>query len=323
MGILIGSGLAPFSAVVDRFMPGGYREGMPFEEQLRRAKEVTGLDGVGLDYPLQFDDPLVLEHLLDRYGLKACVIEIGIYGERRWSRGSLTAVEEATRREAIAATKRGMDAASELGVGEILLWPGQDGFEYPFQVGYDRAWGYLLEGLSEVADHRPEIKIGLEYKPKEPRVRCTVDTAAKALLLCQTVGRANLGVTVDLGHALAAQENPGQSLALCAHYGRLFQVHVNDNYGDWDSDLLVGQVNFWLTLEFFYWLQRVGFASWYIMDFFPYREDGPAALAQCIRNTRRLVELATRLVQSPLQSLQEAGDPVAVSEMLWREVIKL
>ena len=322
MSIAIGSGLVPFSSVVDRFMPGGYREDMPFEEQLRRAREMPGLDAVGLDYPMQFDDPVRLRGLLDRYDLTLCVLEMGIYGERRWAMGSFASTDPAIRRQAIDLVKRGMDVAAELGVAEILLWPGQDGYEYPFQANYDRVWGFLVDGLSEVAAHRSDVRIGLEYKPKEPRVRCHVDTAAKALLLCEAVGLPNLGVTVDLGHALVAQENPGQSLVLCARHGRLFQVHVNDNYGDWDSDLLVGQINLWTTIEFFYWLRRLGFDGWYIMDFFPYREDGPAALEQCIRNTRRLAALADRLAKTDLEAMQEVADPVAISEMLWQQVIK-
>ena len=323
MTIRIGSGLVPFSKVVDRFLPSGYRDGMPFEDQLRAAKEMEGLDAIALDYPLQFDDPVKLKLLLSRYDLKLCLLEMGIYGERRWTNGSFASTDPVIRRQAVDLVKQGMDIAAVLGVEEILLWPGQDGFEYPFQTNYDLAWGYLSDGVRAIAEHRPDIRIGIEYKPKEPRVRCLIDTAAKALLLCQDVGLPNVGVTVDLGHALAAQENPGQSVALCARHQRMFQVHVNDNYGDWDSDLIVGQVNLWTSLEFFYWLNRTGFNSWYIMDFFPYREDGKAALSQCIRNTHRLADLASRLVESPMQTLQSAGDPVAIAEMLWQQVIKI
>jgi sugar phosphate isomerase/epimerase len=320
MAVRIGSGFAPFSGVVDRSVPGGYREAMSFEEQLHCASQVRGLDAIGLDYPMQFDDPVALSILLRRYGLAVCVLEMGIYGERRWTKGSLSSCDPLVRREAIRLVQRGMDVAAELGVAEILLWAGQDGFEYPFQADYGRVWGYLVEGIAEIASHHPDIRVGIEYKPKEPRVRCHIDTAAKTLLLCQQVNLPNVGVTVDLGHSLAAQENPGQAAALCARFGRLFQVHVNDNYGDWDSDLLVGQVNFWLTLEFFYWLNRCGFDSWYIMDFFPYREDGMAALEQCIRNTQRYAALALRLDPAALGQLQAAGDPVVTSEWLWQRL---
>jgi xylose isomerase len=322
MAIKTTSGFAPFSNVVDRFLPGGYRDGMSFEEQLRAARRIEGLDAIGLDYPMQFEDPVKLRALLDRYGLKLSVLEVGIYGDRKWKMGSFSSTDPAIRREAIEVTKRCMDAAAELGAYEILLWPGQDGYEYPFQADHDRAWGHLVDGIGEAAAHRQDVKVGLEYKAKEPRVRCFIDSAAKAILLCEKIGLPHVGVAVDLGHSLNAHENPGQAIALCAHYNRLVAVHVNDNWGDWDSDLLVGQVNFWLSLEFFYWVNKVGYDSYYVMDFFPYREDGPAALTQCIRNTHRMADMATRLTTSPLGQMQEIGDPVAISEFLWQEFVK-
>jgi len=322
MDIKIGSGLVPFSNVVDRFLPGGYRDGMPLEDAIARAGEIDGLDAIGLDYPMQFEDPVKMQAILDRYGVRLCVLEMGIYGERRWKMGSLASTDRAIRRQAIELLKRGMDVAAAMGVYEILLWPGQDGYEYPFQADYRRAWGYLVDGIRETAVHRPDVRIGIEYKPKEPRVRCYVDTAAKAILLAEATGQPNVGVTVDLGHSLAAQETPAEIVALCAQRGLLFQVHVNDNYGDWDSDLLVGQINFWRTLEFFYWLRKVGFDSWYIMDFFPFRENGPAALTQCIRNSRRLAAIANRLLDCPFEQMQEEADPIAISELLWQQAIR-
>ena len=150
-----------------------------------------------------------------------------------------------------------------------------------------------------------------------------MDSAAKAVLLCEDIGLPNVGVTVDLGHALVAQENPGEAVALCAKHGRLMQIHVNDNHGDWDSDLIVGQVNYWKSLEFFYWVRKVGFDGWYIMDFYPYREDGAAALVQCIRNSRQLAAQAERLLNCDLERLQEEGDPVAISRLLWQEMFRI
>lgn len=323
MTIRVGAGLVCFSNVVDRFMPQGYRQGLPFEEGLLGIWDSGLLDAVALDFPMQFDDPAKIKVLLDRYAISVCVLELGIYGERRWTKGSLAAADPGTRRQAIEVCKQGLDAAAYLAIPEVLLWPGQDGYEYPFQSNYRLAWDAFIDGIREVAAHRPEIRIGIEYKPKEPRTRCYIDSAAKALLLCQTINLPNVGVTVDLGHSLAAQESPGEAVALCARYDRLFQIHVNDNYGDWDSDLIVGQVNLWRSLEFFYWLKKSGFDSWYIMDFFPYREDGPAALAQCIRNTRRLEAMATRLLDSPVETLQTQDDPLAISELLWQTFVRV
>jgi sugar phosphate isomerase/epimerase len=324
MGIKISSAPVPFLNPVDRFVSEGYKDlpNLPFAELLPKMMEVEGLDAVTVNYPGDFHDAVQLKGLLARYGAQVSPIDTGIYWGRKWVLGSFANNDPRIRREAIEVTKGAMDAAAELGVNEIIIWPGQDGFEYPFQYDHDLAWGYCVDGIGECAEHRPDVRIGIEYKAMEPRARCFIDTAATTLLLCEKIGLPNVGVTLDLGHSINAQESPAQAVALCARYNRLFQVHVNDNYGNWDNDLLVGQVNFWLSLEFHYWLHRVGYDGYHDMDFFPFREDGKAALEQCIRSTRWLARLAASLPDEAIRQLQRKGDPVTISRMLWEAVIK-
>jgi xylose isomerase len=45
---------------------------------------------------------------------------------------------------------------------------------------------------------------------------------------------------VDIGHALQAQKIPGESIAFLGAIGKLFFVHINDNYRNWDWDLVPG-----------------------------------------------------------------------------------
>ncbi len=315
MAVKIVSGLVPFANVVDRFLPGGYRDGMSLDDALAASKKIEGLDTIALDFPMSFTDPVEITKILDRYEIKMPLLELGIYGDRKWMFGSFAAKNPETRKEAIALGKRCVEVAEEMGIFDILVWPGQDGYEYPLQANYQKAWGYLVEGIQEVAAHRPKVNLAVEYKAKEPRVRCFIDSVGKALLLCEEIGLKNVGVAIDTGHAFNAQENPGYSVALAGRYNRLFEVHVNDNYGDWDSDMLVGQINFWTTLDFFYWLQKVGWDGYYVMDFFPYRENGPKALEQMIKHTKRFAAMAEKLVKSPLEMLQEADDPIEITEI--------
>ena len=124
-----------------------------------------------------------------------------------------------------------------------LLWPGQDGFDYPFQADYSRCWRLLIDGIGEVAAHRPDVRIAIEYKPKEPRAHLFVRNAGTLLHLLHEIGLANVGATIDLGHSLVAGENAAEAAVLLADAGKLFQVHVNDNYRDWDHDLMVGTIS--------------------------------------------------------------------------------
>jgi xylose isomerase len=300
----------------------GYRDPVPLEVQLEAASKVKGLRGVGLDYPYQFQDPVKLKEHLANVGLELWTVELGLYPDRKWKLGAFTAPDSAIRREAIEMCKEGLDAAVEAGATDVLLWPGQDGFDYPFQADYQDAWKRLIDGIIQVAEHRDDIPIAIEYKPKEPRIRLYVSTVGAALYLTQKIDKPHVGVAIDLGHSLMAGENPGEAVALLARESRLFQVHVNDNYSDWDHDMLVGSVSFWMTLEFFCWLQRVGYDGWYGIDVFPYREDGSQALCQSIHNTERMLELADRLLDLDLPAAQAQADALKASQLVWDAVLK-
>jgi sugar phosphate isomerase/epimerase len=323
MGLRIGTGFGPIGKLLDRYVPEGYSDGVPLDRQLELAKQVPGLDGVALDYPMQFQDPVRMKHQLDQVGLQLCILWIDTVGDRKWKMGSFAAPEPRTRREAVDLVKRGVDVAAAMGCQDILLWLAQDGYDYPFQVDYGANWGYLVEGMREVAAYAPTMRFGIEYKAKEPRVRCHIATCAQTLLLAQAVGLPNVGVTIDQGHSLLSQEHPAEAVAMAGRFGRLFQVHVDDNWGDWDSDLIVGGVNFWSALEFFYALQKADYDGWYLMDLYPYRENGFNALAACIRNTRRFASLAARLRGTELGVLQATHDTLAINELLWNYIIQL
>jgi len=317
----ITSGFAPFAPCADRFVPSGYREGMGLEQQMEAASRIKGLRSVGLDYPYQFTDPAAVKPLLDRYGFTLSTLELGTYPDRKWKLGTFTAPDAAVRKEAIAMCKRGLEVAAELGAGDVLLWPGQDGFDYPFQADYAEAWDLLVDGIREVALHRPDVKVSIEYKRMEPRTNIYVRNAGVLLHLLHEIDLPSVGATIDLGHSLVAGENPAEAAALIARAGKLFQVHVNDNYRDWDHDLIVGSACFWETLEFFYWVERAGYQGWYVLDIYPYREDGSTALQEGVDRVSYFLEAARRLVGTPLAQALKRADAVAANRLVWREIL--
>jgi xylose isomerase len=159
------------------------------------------------------------------------------------------------------------------------VWPGQDGYDYCFQADYPEAWKWLRESLAVCGDHNPKVRLLVEYKLREPRTHCFVSSAAKVLLLLQ--GLEQVGVLMDVGHALAAGENVAEAAALLHSYGKLDYLHLNDNYRSWDDDMMVGAVHLVEYLELVYWLQRLDYRGWLTLDIFPYREDGVRAATQC------------------------------------------
>ncbi|TFG60986.1 MAG: hypothetical protein E4H36_11155, partial [Spirochaetales bacterium] len=239
----IGSGFAPFSPCADRFNTAGYKPSLTLGEQMTAARGVRGLTGIGLDYPYQFTKADEVKPLLEQTGFAMVTVEIGLYPDKKWKDGTYTSPDPGIRRESIEMSKKALDAAAELGAEDVLMWPGQDGFDYPFQSDYLKYWGLLADAVGEVASYRQDVKIAIEYKKQEPRTNCYIRNAGVLLKLLDDVGMGNVGGCVDLGHSLACGENPGEAVALLHRAGKLFQVHINDNYRDWDHDLIVGSVS--------------------------------------------------------------------------------
>jgi xylose isomerase len=168
---------------------------------------------------------------------------------------------------------------------------GRDGFDYPFQIDYDLAWKRLVEAFKEVCAHHSDVRVAIVYKTKEPRNWLFMSTAAKTILLAHEVGWPNLGALIDFGHTLVSNESPAESVALLARNNRLFHTHLNDNTGSWDDDLAFGSLHFLETLEFLYWLDRVGYAGWLSFDPHPRLEDPSKMIEVNLRYTKGLIGL--------------------------------
>lgn len=320
----IGSGFTPFSPCAERFVGDGYRGPMSLEEQMAAMAGVEGMRGIALDYPAQFDDAqaAAVKKLYESFGFELATLELGLYPSRKWKLGSLSSRDPGIRRDAIEMSRRGLELAREMNAWDVLLWPGQDGFDYPFQVDYNASWKLLIDGIIEVASHAPDVRIAVEYKPKEPRANCFIRNAGVLLWLLKTINLPNVGATIDFGHSLVAGENPAEAAAMLAGEGRLFQVHLNDNYRDWDHDLIVGSVHIVETLEFLHYIESSGYDGWYLMDVFPYREDGRAAIQQCVRNTERLLDIAAALPKKDLARAFSSADAVTSIEAVWSALFK-
>ncbi len=297
--------LANVGSCSDRYCP-EYAPSFTLSELFDRAASVDLLAGVDLVLT-----PEVLASMdevrasIERTGLKIVSVAVDHFTQARWKQGSFSSVDPNIRQQAVDATRQAMDLAVQLDCRLVTIWPGQDGFDYPFQADYltERTW--FAEGVREACRHRTDVTLTLEYKLKEPRTHSYVNTVGTTILMVQEVGEPNCGVAFDYGHALLGYESPAESVALLSKYGGLLKhVHINDNYRLWDDDMIVGSVRTLEYLEFFYWLRRIGYEGWLTIDQFPYREDG-----------RDAVEESARWMDA-LESLAESADPEEVAATL-------
>ena len=290
----------------DRFAV--YGEKRTLAEKLELASQVEGLDGVEMVYPFDFEDLEEVKRLLEAYNLKCSTVNVNVKTEAKFHKGSFTSPDPGVRAEAVRYLKEGMDIAAAMGCYMVTICPLADGHDYPFEVDYRAAWKWLREGIREAAQHRPDVKISLEYKPSEVRTHVVLGTAGVTLHLCDQIGLPNVGVTLDVGHALYGGEAPAQIVAMLADAGRLFLVHINDNYRDADWDMIPGTVNFWDWLETLLYLEEVGYDGWLTSDVFPGRLDPFKVANMTIKSTRIALSLLKKVGVEELQRLIQAGD---------------
>lgn len=237
-----------FSSCNDRFMK-NYKADVPFERQMEILRDIEYVDAIPVTYSPD-TDPVQLRSYMAQYGISPGTVVLDTYSQPRYAKGTLTSRDSALRREFIEKGKAAMDFCSEIGGVDVMLWLAHDGYDYPFEDDYALRYGYLIDGLREIASHRADVNVTIEYKPADPHIYQYVSTAPKALTICNEVALPNLGIILDYGHALVAGENPAESVALIDRYKRLFHVHLSDCYGKTDDDFLIGSISLWRTLEF-------------------------------------------------------------------------
>ncbi|UCF91630.1 MAG: TIM barrel protein [Desulfobacterales bacterium] len=315
------TGLWCLGGCADRFVPSGYLDRTyELKELIAIAASVEGIEGIEIfSSQLDAQDLKEFNAWVQEAGLQTTGILANTFGDRKFKLGSITHTDAKLRREAIDICKETVERAAQVDCPAVTLWLGSDGFDYPFQVDYLRQLDMLIAAIKEIAEFNPRIKICLEYKLKEPRMYLAVGNAAKTLHLALQCGE-NVGVTLDFGHALMSKEKPGDSVALLNRHGRLFNVHFNDAYGEWDDDLIVGSIHIADTLEFLYYLDVTGYDGWLGLDIFPFREDASAAANLCIRNLNHLVAMLDRMDYGRVQEAQASLD-AGITQAIVSDVI--
>ena len=315
----ISTHLGYFGTGADRYNPAGYRRADAALERLRLVAPTPGLRGVELNYPALVNEQNVdaVRAVLAETGLQVANVSLNVWGEGKWGLGSLSAPDASVRAEALAVMQRGMAITRRLGGKLVSLWPAQDGFDYPFQVQYGRQMDWFIGGLREAAAFDPDVRLCIEYKPKEPRAHLLADSAARTLWLIGKVGAPNLGVLLDVGHAFNAYENAAQSAVLLQREGVLDLVHFNDNDGAWDWDMVPGTVRWWENLELAFWLREMGYAGWWSIDIVMPRGDPVAACRASVGSIRRLWEWAGRLDREALLAgMDGSGQPANLERVM-------
>ena len=311
-----GAGLWHFASYVDRYAVDGYGPARTTLEAIELAGSVGDLSVVDLPYP--FTPGVGTDEVRD--ALKGANLEaIGITPEiylRRFSRGAFTNPDPKARAAALDLMHEAAGVVRELGADYVKIWPGQDGWDYPFQVNHRDLWKLAVDGMRDLASAHPDLKFTIEYKPREPRVKMTWDSAARSILGIQQIGLDNVGVLLDFGHSLYGGESPADAAQLLIDHGLLYGMDVNDNLRGWDDDLVVGTVHLTEIFEFFYTLKINNWDGVWQLDQFPFREDCVDAARTSIRTLRVLHKALDRLDIPALREAQANQDAMAAQRLV-------
>lgn len=261
----------------DRFHQ--YQPNRDLAERLEIAKSIPRTHGVEPVYPQDLGKDGAGTKVMKESGLVVSAVNVNIKTEPKFRDGSFTSQDAGIRKETVQYITTAMDLAAELGAGMITVCPLIDGWDYAFQADHVQQWKWAIECFGEAAAHRSDIRLSIEYKAYESKNHIILPSMGKTLHFCDRVGAENLGVTMDVGHALIAGECPGAEIAHAHDAGRLFYIHFNDNDRGADWDMLPASVHLWQTLETLHYMRRIGYDGWVAYDVFTRSGDGGEAIA--------------------------------------------
>lgn len=283
-------------------------------DAIREYRKMRGLTHLEFNYPEHIEG-YDLDEIREAMGdLK--VNGFAIRWRKRFTNGNFNNPDSGLRREAIEMAKRGADICRELGGKVVTLWFENDGYDYPFQIDYEKSWDNLVEGIREVADYAPDMKISIEYKPYEERNFELVDSTGMTLLLINDVDRDNVGCTLDFCHMLMKNDSPSCGLAMAASRGKLFGLHMNDGYGRIDSGMIFSSIHLGLSLEFVYYLKKYHYEDVVFFDTFPTREAAAPETQANIDAFEKLLRLVEDTGMESIENVISKCDGISAQKLV-------
>ncbi|HEV7884611.1 MAG TPA: TIM barrel protein, partial [Solirubrobacteraceae bacterium] len=233
-------GIWAMGPMVTRFNPGGYKPELARRstaEHVRTA--VEGLDDLIDDYEFHYPQELSEDTLdevraaLGAHGIYA--IAGGLHLDARFARGGLSSPDDATRAAALDVTLAAADFAGGLGA-KLIIWPGIEGYNYPFQTPYTESWARLIDGIGRAASRMASYGgiVLLEHKNSEPAMKIHMGNVGMTLHVIHTLrarGIDNVRVNMDWQHLIMNGENLAEYAALLAGEGLLGHQHANSGWG--------------------------------------------------------------------------------------------
>ena len=161
---------------------------------------------------------------------------------------TLSSPNDSVRSDSIQYMKECMENAVLLGAPIVLIVPERS------LVGQsvEDAWNRLVDSVVQVCDYADQFEIRLGIEAVNHFVSDLVTTASEAMKVIDEVNHEKLGVVIDSGHMNLSSETISEAINMPGD--KLLQVHVNDNDGQHQQNLIPGEG----TFNFFELIQELG-----------------------------------------------------------------
>ncbi|CZQ98452.1 Hypothetical protein Tpal_2269 [Trichococcus palustris] len=285
------------------------------EEVLKEFSRI-GLTHVDLNYPEHVEDISAekMKGFLEDNNLKANGVALRFRNE--FINGELGNADKNISDNALQLCKDACDYCRAIDGEVVTIWLGYDGFDYSFQIDYEKVWNQVKNCMIEIADYAPDVKISIEYKPFQPRAYALIDSLGLAMSMMYEINRENIGITLDYCHMLMKHENPAYGASILGSRGKLFGIHLNDGYGLNDDGLMIGTTSLVKTIEFMYYTKLHNYDHAYFFDTFPVIEDPAEECERNMRMIKKIDSLIDRLGMDYIGEIISQNSAVKVSDLV-------
>ncbi len=318
-------GIWAFQEMPTRFLGAGYHPEFKGLDMVARTEMVVKgcgalVDGFEYHYPNEINEQNVdaIVKILSK-GHDVYCIASGAHTFSRHAYGAFTNPDPRIRADAIAMAKAGIDLAASL-KAHFIIWPGIEGYNYPFQCDYRAAWSWFLDAIRQCAEHARQqgVTILLEHKNSEPAMKIHMRDVGMTLYVIhrlQAIGMdtSNIKINLDWQHLIMNGEHIPEYITLLSDAGLLWHLHANSGWGTFDDDNMVGATYFMTTLEIAKTLQQVGYgqnSERVGFDLFPYTENPVEVVNQGVLQWEFIWELATKIDDAALAEARKKKDAV-------------
>jgi len=322
-------GIWAFGGMATRFNPGGYKPELANVSTVQKVETaVAGLGDLIDDYEFHYPQELSHDNLdavrtaLAGHGIYA--VATGTHLNPLYGKGGLSSPDDAVRASALAEALATAELAAEVGA-QMILWPGIEGYNYPFQTPYQESWARFIDGVGEVAQRCADggVTLFLEHKNSEPAMKIFMRNVGMTLHVIHTLrtrGITNVKVNMDWQHLIMNGENLAEYAALLAANDLLGHQHANSGWGTFDDDNMVGATAFMETLELALELRRANYGAngeRLGFDLYPYTEDAVGAVKRSVLQWRFIDGVAAKIDETELRKAQHEKDAVRAYELVY------